>query len=136
MKSAILFFLGLAMTLSLASTTEVRGEEATGLTVEGAVICRDVADRMPVQTGTRFKASVGRLFCFTRITGAQEPTIITHEWYFDGAKWASISLRIGSASWRTFSSKAIQPHQVGLWHVDIVGPDGESLHRLEFEIIP
>jgi hypothetical protein len=136
MKTTGLVLLSLAVAFCLVFTSAVKAEEAATLGVEDAVICKDVVDRTPVEAGVRFQVSAGKLYCFTRITGAQEPATITHVWYFDDAKWASISLSIGSASWRTFSSKVIQPHQVGSWHVDVIGPDGELLKKIEFEVQP
>ena len=136
MKSVFFAFMILLITVCLLPAATIEGQEAVSLEVTDAVICKDVVDRTPVDAGNSFRASVGKLYCFTRITGAQEPTDITHAWYFGKTQWAWVTLEVGSASWRTYSSKVIQPHQAGLWHVDVLGPDGELLQTLEFEIVP
>jgi hypothetical protein len=79
---------------------------------------------------------VGKLYCFTKITGAQAPTQVTHVWLFDGTERARVDLAVGAASWRTFSSKIIQEHELGAWRVDVVDPDGNVLKTLEFEVTP
>ena len=136
MKSVCFAFMILLITVCLLPAATIEGQEAVSLEVADAVICKDVVDRTPVDAGNSFKASVGKLYCFTRITDAQEPTSITHAWYFGKTQLAWVTLKVGSASWRTYSSKVIQPHQVGLWHVDVLGPDGDLLWTLEFEIAP
>jgi general secretion pathway protein A len=106
------------------------------ITVEEGVICRDVLRRSPVDAGTRFGTSVDRLCCFTRVVGAQRPLEVSHVWYFGDTKVATINLSVKSFSWRTYSSKIIQPQHRGAWHVDVLGPDGEVLKTLPFEITP
>ena len=136
MKSVFFVFMILLITICLLPAAPIEAQEAVSLKVADAVICKTVVDRTPVDVGNSFRASAGKLYCFTRITGAQEPTGITHAWYFGKTQWAWVTLEVGSASWRTCSSKTIQPHQVGLWHVDVLGPDGDLLWTLEFEITP
>jgi hypothetical protein len=111
-------------------------QEIAPLAVGEAVICRDVVDRQPVGAGDSFEASVGRLVCFTKITGAQSPTQISHAWHFGGVQRAKVTLSVKSSSWRTYSSKRIQPHEIGDWHVDVLGPRGEILRTLQFKITP
>jgi len=120
----------------LSTTVALSAQEANPMAVEPAAICRDVADREPVGAGTVFPASVGQLCCFTRIVNAAPPTVVTHVWYYGDAERARVSLRIGAASWRTYSSKIIQPHETGIWYVDVLGPDGNRLTSMTFEITP
>ena len=112
------------------------GQQAAQLEVSVASICRDVLDHEPDGYGTSFPVSVGKLYCFTKITGAQSPTQITHVWFFDGNERARIDLAVNSSSWRTYSSKIIQPHELGTWHVDVLDSGGNVLKRLEFEVTP
>jgi len=136
MKSVFFVFMILLITIYLLPIAPIEAQEAVSPEVADAVICKNVVDRTPVDAGNSFRASSGKLYCFTKITGAQEPTVITHAWYFGKTQWAWVNLKVGSASWRTCSSKIIQPHQIGLWHVDVLGPDGDLLWTLEFEITP
>jgi hypothetical protein len=111
-------------------------QEAPELTVSVATICRDVVDREPMDSGNSFTADVGKLYCFTKIMGAESPTHVTHVWYFDGTERARVELAVNGASWRTFSSKIIQPHELGAWRVDVLDADGNVLKSLDFEVTP
>ena len=106
------------------------------LEVALGVISRDVVDREPVNDSNTFYSSVGKLYCFTKIVGADHPVTITHVWYFGDTERASVSLAVRSSPWRTFSSKKIQAHEVGDWHVDVLGPDGDVIQTLNFKINP
>jgi hypothetical protein len=111
-------------------------EETAQLDVSVAAICRDVIDREPVDSGNSFTVSVGKLYCFTKITGAQSPTHVTHVWSFDGTERARVELAVNAASWRTFSSKIIQAHELGAWRVDVLDAEGNVLKTLDFEVTP
>ncbi|MBW2108933.1 MAG: DUF2914 domain-containing protein, partial [Deltaproteobacteria bacterium] len=106
------------------------------LTVRDAAVCLDVVDRTCVDSNDVFPASVGKLYCFTRIFGAQEEIQISHVWYFGDIERARVPLNIRSLNFRTWSSKLIQPREIGKWHVDILGPGDERLKTVAFEIVP
>ena len=111
-------------------------QDITQLQVATAAICKDVVDREPVDSGNSFVAAEGRLYCFTNITGAQSPTQITHVWHYDDTERARVDLAVNSVRWRTYSSKIIQPHELGAWHVDVMDSMGNILKTLEFEVTP
>jgi hypothetical protein len=101
--------------------------------VTEAVVCRDVQEREPVDSGESFPADVGKVWCWSKIKDG-EGTKIKHVYYYDGEEKAVIELSIGSATWRTYSSKRILSSWTGQWSVDIVGEDGAVLKSLEFTI--
>ncbi|MBT8351189.1 MAG: DUF2914 domain-containing protein, partial [Deltaproteobacteria bacterium] len=35
----------------------------------------------------------------------------------------------------TYSSKVLQDHEIGAWHVDLLGPEGDVLETIEFEVV-
>jgi len=111
-------------------------QEPSNLQVEVATVSKDVVDRAPVEAGSSFPASVGKLFCFTKITGALNPTHVTHVWSFDGTERARVELEVNSPSWRTYSSKIIENHEVGAWRVEVVDSAGNVLQTLDFEVTP
>ena len=113
-----------------------KAQEPANLQVEVAAICKDVVDRAPVDAGTSFAASVGKLFCFTKIDGASNPTHVTHVWSFDGTERARVELAVNSPSWRTFSSKNIESQEVGAWRVEVIDAAGNVLQTLNFEVTP
>lgn len=112
----------------------LQAPKETALEVKFAAICRGVVDLKLVQADTSFPASVGKLYCFTTIVGAQSPIEITHVWYHGGTLRARVILPVNSLHWRTYSSKIIQPHEIGQWHVDVLAPDGSLLVSVLFDI--
>jgi hypothetical protein len=106
---------------------------AAGLSVSEAVICRDVKDRAPVEPGESFGTDVGTLFCFTRITGASDAATVSHVWFLNDKQVSAVDLRVGSANWRTWSSKQIKPSDEGSWKVEIRDLGGKTLKTVEFK---
>jgi len=110
--------------------------EAQALTVEQAVICKNVVNRAPVAAGNSFATSIDKIFCFTKIVGAKHPTEIIHVWYFDGTERDRVTLSVGGSPWRTYSSKRLRPSDVGPWHVDVLDTGGNMLDRVAFDVVP
>jgi len=115
---------------------EEQSDFYANLSVQEGAICRDIYRRRPLVSGTSFKASVGKLYCFTTVVGAQSPNEITHVWYFGNSQVARVNLHVKSFSWRTYSSKTIRPQDIGDWHVDVLGPRGTVLWSVQFKITP
>ena len=130
-----LLILAMLTTIILYQVVTIKAQEAA-VEVSEAVICRDVVDREPIDVGDSFEVAVGKLYCFTKIVGAQEPIEIAHVWYYGDVERARVNISVEAASWRTWTSKIIQAHEIGDWHVDIIGPDDEVLETVEFEITP
>ena len=109
-------------------------ELSSRLTVEQGVICRGVSYRKPVGIGDSFPASVGKVYCFTRIDGAQSPARITHAWYFRDTAMARVTLKVNSSRSSVYSSMTIKPGAVGEWYVEVLGPEKEVLETVGFTI--
>jgi hypothetical protein len=129
-----LFILAMLATIIFCQAVAVKAQMGGAVEVAEAVICKDVVDREPIDVGDSFEVSVGKLYCFTKIVGAQQPIEIAHVWYYGDVERARVNLSVKAASWRTWTSKIIQAHEIGDWHVDIIGPDDEVLETVEFEI--
>ena len=104
------------------------------LTVPDAAICAEVKDRQPNGTATSFPASVGRLYCFTKVEGASEPTKVTHVWFHGDKEVHRIDLSIGGPGWRTWSYKTVPPDWTGAWHVDVQDAAGEVIYSIPFTV--
>ena len=104
------------------------------LTVKVALIATNVADRIPSGTGTVFPSSVGRLYFFTYIVGAQSEITVTHKWYYKGQLISRIPLKIKSPEFRTWSYVDISPSWQGALRAEIVGPDGKVLSTVRFTL--
>ena len=107
---------------------------AADLQIEEAAVCTDVVDRQPVDSAASFPATVGKLYFFTRIVGAQDPVNIEHAWYFGDVERARVTLAVNGSNWRTFSSKVIQEHEIGAWRVEVLDSDGNTLETVQFEV--
>ena len=135
MKKSV-FALLVLVTICLGLQATSQSQETSQLAVTAAAMCKNVVDLEPVDSGTSFPVSLGMLYCFTKVTAAQSPTQITHVWYFDGTERARVDLAVNSVSWRTYSSKIIQPHEMGAWSVDVLDANGKVVKTLEFEVRP
>lgn len=107
---------------------------AAGLTVTQGVITTQVVDRAPVDAVEVFPASVGKLFCFTRVEGATGDTTITHVWYRGSEEMARIELPVRAGDWRTWSSKRILPSWGGEWRVEVRDAAGNLLQTIPFTL--
>lgn len=120
--------------MALAALAAAALVMAAELKVEDAAICKAVADRAPQEAGTTFPADVGKLYCFTKIVGGAEGTVIKHVWSFGDQEMSSVELKVGADTWRTWSSKAIEPSQKGAWKVEVKDAEGKVLSTLNFTI--
>ena len=128
---AVLVLVAVFLTLPTIGLAQPAGQ----LQVTGAV-CREVVNREPVDSGTQFPVSVGKLCCFTKVEGAQPPTKVTHVWYLGDKERDRIDLTVNGATWRTFSTKTIRAGDAGSWHVDVLDAAGSVVKTLEFEVTP
>ena len=108
-------------------------QEQPALVLEEIQICTAVEDRQPTGVGTVFPDSLDKIYCFTKIAGAVEPTNVYHVWYFGDVEIARVQLPVKAKSWRTWSSKKLHM-LLGNGHVEIVSESGDILGKAEFEI--
>ena len=103
--------------------------------VEGA-ICHSVDKRQPINIiGSNNPAStkLGKLYCWTKVFNAYEPTKVIHVWYWQNTKMAEVPLDVGrSPGWRTWSSKRIQSHQKGEWRVEVLDENRNRISTIFF----
>ncbi len=81
-----------------------------------------------------FSAEEGRVFCLTRIQNLEAPAAVTHVWYHEGKTMARVELTVGSADWRTWSSKRILPAWTGNWEVKVLDANGMVLASAGFTV--
>ncbi len=107
---------------------------AAGLQVADAAITTAIENQMPVDRIESFPADYGKLFCFTRITGAEKDTQITHVWYFNNDELARVTLPVRSADWRTYSSKRFLPQWAGDWRVVVLDDQQNEIASIPFRL--
>jgi hypothetical protein len=115
---------------SLATAQEAT-KEAAGLKVDKAVAATGVADHEPTGEATEFDASVGKVYCWSKILADTTPTTIKHVWYVDDQKISEISLDVKYPSTRTWSVKTIR---AGNWRVEITDDAGKVLSVVGFKV--
>lgn len=108
--------------------------QEAALQVEQMDICTAVEDRQPVGVDTSFSTEVERVFCFTKIIGAEDTTKISHVWYYNDKEMARLELPVKYKSWRTWSSKRIIPEWTGDWRVEILSDAGTVLASKTFKV--
>ncbi len=124
MKKIVLFFICCLVSVSLAGAAELK--------IADAAITTAIENQMPVDRIETYPADFGKLYCFTRIVGAEENTEITHVWYFEDDEMARVTLAIGSGDWRTYSSKRFLPQWAGNWRVVVLDSQGAILGEIPF----
>lgn len=129
---AIFVLVAMFLTLPTIGLAQTAGQ----LQVAAAAVCREVVNREPVDSGTQFPVSVGKVSCFTKVEGAQPPTKITHVWYQGDNERDRIDLTVNGATWRTYSTKTIRVGDAGSWHVDVLDSAGSVVKTLQFEVTP
>ena len=117
----------------MEETTSTMAQEQPALVLEEIQICTAVEDRQPSGVGTVFPDDLDKIYCFTKIGGAEDTTYVTHVWYFGDDEIARVKLPIKAISWRTWSSKKLNM-LLGNGHVEIVSESGDILGKAEFEI--
>ncbi len=129
-----MFTLALIMIFFVPSS--IYAQQSDSLNVATAVISKNIADRQPVEPGSSFSVSVGRLFCYSKVTNIQSSSQIYHVWYFGDTERARVALNVNPPNWRTYSSKIIQAHEIGKWHVKILDDANNMLQDIEFDLTP
>ena len=94
----------------------------------------DRATRTVVQPAGEFPATVGKVYCLARVTGALAPTTVTFVWYREGRTMARVELPVRSADFRTWSSKRIMPAWTGSWEVKVLDDQGMVLGEAAFAV--
>ena len=107
---------------------------AASLEVQDVAIGTGVLDRVPTGISSNFDSSVGKLFAFTRIVGAEDDTRVYHKWYHGDDLVADVPLSVRSGDWRTWSSKTVLPEWTGDWRVVVVAEDGSVLGSVKFAV--
>ncbi len=112
----------------------IPGAAQAQLAVDDSAIGVDVIDRMPVGADSTFTAGVDRLYCWTRISGAEAAATVHHVWLWNDQEMADVVLDVGGSSWRTYSNKAIMPDWTGDWRVEVRDDTGNVIETIRFTV--
>jgi hypothetical protein len=92
-----------------------------------------IADRALTGAAESFPKGTEKLFCFSKVTGADSTSGIEHVWYKGDTEVARVKLKIGGSPWRTYSSKTLGPDASGDWRCDVV-QNGTVLQSVKFKV--
>lgn len=136
-KTSLTFVLvALICSVSFAQEENRMAEEeiAAGLSIDEMVFCTAVENKKPVGADTAFADTVGQVYCYTQISGAEDATTISHVWYLNGEEKATVELAVRNKTWRTWSSKTIHEEWDGTWRVEVKSATGNVLMSKEFVV--
>lgn len=102
--------------------------------IDELYVCQDVVDRAPVGTSDVFAKETGKVYCFSRVVGADTGSQVMHNWYHDGNLKASVKLNVRSPNFRTWTSKNLMPEWTGEWMVEVLDQDGKALDSIVFTV--
>ncbi len=104
------------------------------MNVEGFACGTAIEDRELQGEAETFPAETEKVYCWTTITGCEEPTTVEHVWYYGGEEKARVPLEIKYPRMRTWSSKTIIPEWQGDWKVEMVDETGHVLATVAFTV--
>jgi hypothetical protein len=127
----------LVTSVFLLAPSMVRAQQQAGATAAAAATAEAavgtaVADRTLTGAGDSFKSADGTLYCFSKISNA-ENSEVEHVWYHNDAEVGRVKLRIGGSPWRTHSSKKLGENATGSWRCDVV-QNGTVITSVPFKV--
>ncbi|MCX6832663.1 MAG: DUF2914 domain-containing protein [candidate division Zixibacteria bacterium] len=129
----ILLSATIAVSQDTKPTESAQTITTSALTAE-VQICTEITDRACTGGATTFDASVGKLFCWSQITGGAGEMTIKHIWSHAGKVVLEVPLTIKGNRWRTWSSKNIAANQTGEWEVKVVDASGNTIKSVIFTV--
>lgn len=123
-----------ATPVSTPPAAESKPVKTGGVSVE-AKLCKNLANREPVDLTDSFKVADGQVITFSRVTGGAGTEL--HHVYFHGDKQLDdITLKINGSPWRTNSKKTLRGDQgmTGDWRVEVRDGSGAVLETLKFKV--
>lgn len=99
-----------------------------------AVITTGLSDHAPIDSVQTYPAGVKRLYCYTRLAGAEVGSYITHVWYRGKTEMGRMQLPVKGSDWRTWSTKAFLPAWTGKWRVEVLDAEGNRLSTVSFTL--
>lgn len=125
MKKLLVLSIVLLSCLSIALASEPA--------VEVAAIATSVENLIPIGVSEKFPSAVGRLYCYSKIVGAEGKNI-KHVWYLNEKKVREIAIPIMSKSYRTYTLLTLGKETKGKGRVDITTEDGKVLKSVDFAL--
>jgi hypothetical protein len=123
----------LSPSIARAQNPAQAGAPATSAATAEASVGTAIADRALTGAAESFPKGTEKLFCFSKVTGADTTSGIEHVWYKGDTEVARVKLKVGGSPWRTYSSKTLGPDASGDWRCDVV-QSGTVLQSVKFKV--
>jgi len=96
--------------------------------VQRFIIAPRVINNEPIGTisDIKFDNNIAAVFAFTEVTDLKD-TSLYYYWSLNGEAVTRVRVDVGGKSWRTYSSKIIQPQMRGEWTVEMKNKHGDTL---------
>lgn len=101
-------------------------EEMLQGSVARSVFTSDIQDREPVDQLTQVSAPNEQVYFFTELKDLDGQTV-KHRWRYQGEVVAEVAFNVRGSRWRVWSSKNLQPDQLGTWTVEVVNGNGDVI---------
>jgi hypothetical protein len=92
-----------------------------------------IADHALSGAAESFPKGTAKLYCFSKVTGADTTSGIEHVWYKGDTEVGRVKLKVGGSPWRTYSSKTLGADASGDWRCDVV-QNGTVLQSVKFKV--
>lgn len=92
-----------------------------------------IADHALTGAAESFPKGTAKLYCFSKVTGADTTSGIEHVWYKGDTEVGRVKLKVGGSPWRTYSSKTLGADASGDWRCDVV-QNGTVLQSVKFKV--
>jgi len=89
-----------------------------------------VEHRVLIGEAAEFTAGT-KVWVWSRITGGEPGTMVTHVWKRDGKAVWTAHLAVGSKKWTTYSRRTLK---AGAWTVDVVDAGGATIGTVAFTV--
>lgn len=124
----------MVMFASVMGVAEEKSEDAAKgvVAVEKLVVCTSVQDREPQGEAASFDLSVGKVYCWLLVTGAETEMQIKLGWWHKGNLAFECPLTVRSARFRTWGNKSL--YEGGEWTVKVTDAEGHVLKEATFTV--
>lgn len=122
-------------TPTTTTTATATATEATGPQLTTMAVGSGVENRAIVGEADNFLDGTGKVFCWSDLSNADEPSTVNHIWRYGDREIARHTLNVGkSRRFRTWSYQRMSSRRQGTWSCEVVGPDGARLGMTEFTV--
>ena len=96
-----------------------------------AIFTTAIENREPQDNVSVLPNDHRKIYYFTELRNMSGQTV-THKWTYKGKVMARVRFKVRGHRWRVYSSKKLEPQQVGQWQASVVDSSGRTLSSASF----